>query len=223
MAWQAQNGCDTLDAMNRWLSVFVAGASFSAALAQDLPTEELPKPGDVLPEEGEPLEIEPPLLITTRGPDGSLPDARGTTPANVDIAKLEKNLARATKNAGSAERMFKAGIISKVEMEERGLRVIRLRVSLEAVRLEEVRRAVQEQKDRGSAAVSEADLQASEQALAQAEQAAARAAEERHRAELDAALRNLQRQQKLLALGSGRKADLNRAQERLAELQRTGN
>ncbi|HEV3410786.1 MAG TPA: hypothetical protein VG095_10865, partial [Chthoniobacterales bacterium] len=54
---------------------------------------------------------------------------------------------------------------------------------------------------------------------ATAEETAKRTAEERHRAELEAALRNLQRQQKLLALGSGRKADVSRAEKRLAELQ----
>ena len=206
--------------MNRWLSALVVATSFSVALAQDLPTEELPAPGDPLPTQDVPLEIEPPLLITTRGPDGSLPDPRGSAPANVDIAKLEKDLARATKNAAGAERLFKAGIISKVDMEERGLRVVRLQASLEAARFEEAKRAMQEQKERAGAASSETDLQASEQSVAEAEQAAARAAEERRRAELEAALRNLQRQQKLLALGSGRKADLNRAQQKLAELQR---
>jgi multidrug resistance efflux pump len=67
------------------------------------------------------------------------------------------------------------------------------------------------------------EVSSTAEALAQAEEAAARAAEERNRAELDAAQRNLQRQQKLLALGSGRKADVNRAQEKLAELQRGKN
>ena len=208
--------------MIRWLAVLVALALLNAALAQDLPHEELPKPG-MLPEEGEPLEIEPPLLITTRGPDGSLPDTRAATPTDADIAKLEKDLARATKNAASAERLFKAGIISKVDMEERGLRVVRLEASLASARVEEAKRLIAEKKERPAGEISEADLRASEEALAQAEQAAAHAAEERHRAELDAALRNLQRQQKLLALGSGRKADLNRAQQKLAELQRTEN
>jgi glycerol dehydrogenase-like iron-containing ADH family enzyme len=42
---------------------------------------------------------------------------------------------------------------------------------------------------------------------------------QRQQAELEQALRNLQRQQKLLALGSGRKADVTRAEARVAELQ----
>jgi hypothetical protein len=60
-------------------------------------------------------------------------------------------------------------------------------------------------------------------AVADAEAAARRAAEERHRAEIEQAFRNLQRQQKLLALGSGRKADVNRAEQKLAELQASKN
>lgn len=207
--------------MTRWLTVIVAAAAFSTAFAEELPTEVLPQVGDVEPAEGEPLEIEPPLLITTRELDGALPDMRkAAAPGNVDLAKLERDLARAVRNASGAERLFKAGIISKVEMEERGLRVIRLQAALENARLADAKRAVDEQKQRVAADTSDTELKTSEELLAQAEQAAARATEERHRAELDAALRNLQRQQKLLALGSGRKADVNRAQEKLAELQR---
>ena len=208
--------------MTAWLRAFVAAASITTALAQELPSEQLPTPGEVEPAQSEPLEIEPPLLITTRDLDGGLPAASrsGDAPANLDIAKLEKDLARATRNAGSAERLFKAGIISKMEMEERGLRVIRLQASLENARLEHLKRAAEEQKERSGTGAAVVEGTPTAEALAEAEAAAARAAEERHRAELDAALRNLQRQQKLLALGSGRKADVNRAQEKLAELQR---
>ena len=208
--------------MTAWLRAIVAAASITNALAQEVPHELLPQAGEIEPGQGEPLEIEPPLLITTRGPDGALPDSslkRGA-PANLDITRLEKDLARAVRNASGAERLFKAGIISKVEMEERGLRVIRLQASLENARLEHAKRAAEEQKERPGLDGSGVELAAVEETLAQAEQAAARAAEERHRADLEAALRNLQRQQKLLALGSGRKADVNRAQEKVVELQR---
>jgi outer membrane protein TolC len=54
--------------------------------------------------------------------------------------------------------------------------------------------------------------------LAHAIKAAHAAAAERERAELEAAKTNLQRQQKLLALGSGRKSDVARAEQKLAEL-----
>jgi hypothetical protein len=45
------------------------------------------------------------------------------------------------------------------------------------------------------------------------------AIEKKEKAELDAAILNLQRQKKLLAMGSGRKAEVNRAQEKVSALQ----
>ena len=54
--------------------------------------------------------------------------------------------------------------------------------------------------------------------LAQLTDVAQSAAARRERAELDAAEANVRRQQKLLALGSAHKSDVNRAQEKLAEL-----
>ena len=45
------------------------------------------------------------------------------------------------------------------------------------------------------------------------------AKERRERAELDAALLNLRRQKKLLVLGSGRKSEVSRAEEKVAALQ----
>jgi hypothetical protein len=211
--------------MKRWLILLLAAAAYTSAPAEDLPTEELPIAGEVEPSQSPPLEIEPPLLITTRGPDGALLDfsRSAAPPPNLDIAKLEKDLARAIRNASGADRLFKAGIISKVEMEDRGLKVIRLQASLENARLEDLKRAAQEQQEQSAGDAPAVEVSSTAEALAQAEEAAARAAEERNRAELDAALRNLQRQQKLLALGSGRKADVNRAQEKLAELQRGKN
>lgn len=182
----------------------IAFAAFNARAAEALPA----------PETGESFPIEPPLLISRRTPDGS-PIASGALeksgPDDGDLERLETVLIRAKKNAGSAERMFKAGIISKVDAEERVLRVIRLEAKIAAARVEKLKRD------------SEQAAPASPDSIISAEEAATRATEAQHRAELDAALRNLQRQQKLLALGSARQADVNRAQEKLTELQRPPN
>lgn len=179
----------------RWWAGAIAATIFAATLSG---ADDLPKP-----EESEGLEIDPPLLIQNRGADG-LPiiPAAAQSP---DLAKLENDLTRAKKSAAAAERLFKGGIISKVEAEERALRVVRLQAALASAQLEDAK--------------TKADAVEHSELIAQAEQAAERAAEERHRAELEVALRNLQRQQKLLALGSGRKADVNRAEKKLAELQ----
>jgi hypothetical protein len=95
-----------------------------------------------------------------------------------------------------------------MEAEQRALKVVQLTAALAEARL---------QAAKAEAAESEQPTAAS--TLAEAEEAAKRAAEERHRAETEQALRDLQRQQKLLALGSGRRADVNRAEKKLAELQ----
>ena len=179
--------------MSRWFGALLSAIAITSLLAE----EDSP-----LPEPDEGLEIEPPLLIQGREPDGS-PVVATPVPRS-DIAKLEKDLARAEKGAASADRLYRAGIIAKVEAEERVLRVVRLEAQLAAARLDDARNKTEEQ---------------NEQEIAQAEEAAKRASEERHHAEIEAALRNLQRQQKLLALGSARKADVNRAEKRLAELQ----
>ena len=62
------------------------------------------------------------------------------------------------------------------------------------------------------------ELEAAKAALAQLTETAQIFSAKRERAELDAAEANLRRQKKLLALGSAHKSDVNRAQEKLAEL-----
>ena len=188
------------------LNVSIAGSVCAAE-------ESLPQ------EEEEALEIEPPLLIQSRAADGTLvvTGAGPLTDPEMEIAKLEKELARAKKNADGGERLYKRGIISKLDSENRALKVVQLEASLAEARLAETKRRATAQKETGS--VSESGTTASDLNVAQATEAARRAADEKRRAELDAALRNLQRQQKLLALGSGRKADVSRAEQKLAELQ----
>ena len=191
--------------MKRWIGALLCSIALSASANEDLP---LPS------HDGEePGEIEPPLLIMSRARDGSIPDLPGVMkeapPA--DVAKLETDLIRAQKRAAGADRLYKAGIIAKVDAEQRVLKVVQLEAALAQARLEAAK----------AKAESTGDA-ATEAQIADAQDAAERALEERQRAELDAAFRNLQRQQKLLALGSGRKVDVNRAEAKLAELQQPG-
>lgn len=201
--------------MKRWIGAWLAITSTAVLLAQE---PELPVAGGT----ELPLEIEPPLLIQNRGPESPLPDASPSSPATPDIVKIEKDLARAKRNAGSADRMFRAGIIAKVEAEERLLKVVRLEAKLAEARLNEAKSKAEVQKAESVVQI-EAQLRAGNDQVAEAERLAQEAAKERQKAELEAAFRNLQRQQKLLALGSGRKADVNRAEQKLAELQRASN
>jgi hypothetical protein len=182
----------------------------SIITAQDLPTHD--------PDES--FEIEPPLLIPNRANE-PLPDpaAVAKSGSHLDPDRLTKELERAKKSAASAERLFKIGALAKVEAEQRVLRVVRLESDLENARLEQIKQEItQREQQVASGEISKADLSQSEVALARETQAAHDAAEKRRRAEIEAAELNLRRQQKLLALGSGRKSEVNRAERKLAEL-----
>jgi hypothetical protein len=166
-------------------------------------------------QEPDSFDIEPPVLkqnltdqplSTTEVPDG-------------DVARLEKQLDRAKKNASGAERLYKIGVLAKVEVEQRALKVARVEsdfVNAQLVRAKNDLAAQESQLAAGEGTKDE--LEAAKAAVAQLTEAAQIAAQKRERADLDAAEANLRRQQKLLRLGSAQKSDVTRAQEKLAEL-----
>ena len=87
--------------MRRWL--IILGMIVAAVPAFSLDEPELPGQSDGLPSD-----IEPPLLSQNLAPDDSTLDPRSTS-------AIEDELARARKRAASADRLFRAGIIAKVE------------------------------------------------------------------------------------------------------------
>ena len=171
-------------------------------------------------QEPDSFDIEPPLLIPNRA-DASLLDARSSeaNAQDVDLVKRENDFERAKRNAVGAERLCKIGAISKLEAEQRALRVVRLESDLADARLERAKEqaAVLQTRVAGDEAVSD-ELEGAKKELARLTEAAQTAAAKRERAEIDAAEANLHRQQKLLALGSARKSDVGRAEQKLAEL-----
>src|SRR5947207_1754296 len=181
--------------------------------------EELPK--DPL----ESFDIEPPLLNQNIGlPNSGKSTAGADSQKELDPEQIALALEKAKKSAAAGERLYKSGVIAKVEAENRGMKVIRLETDLAAARLETAKEAVamlQTRLDAGE--ISPGDLETAKSALVVATNEAQAAATKRERAELDAALLNLHRQQKLLALGSGRKSEVNRAQEKVAALQQQKN
>src|SRR6266568_6421297 len=166
-------------------------------------------------EEPDAFDIEPPILKQNLSdeplPAGGTPDA--------EVARLEKQLGRAKRSAAGAERLYKIGVLAKVEVEQRLLKVVRCESDLANARLASAKEEVAAQESQVAAGESTKDeLEAGKAALAQLTEAAQMAAAKRERAELEAAEANVRRQQKLLALGSADKSDVNRAQEKLAEL-----
>ena len=166
-------------------------------------------------QEPDSFDIEPPVLkqnltdqplSTTEAPDG-------------DVARLEKQLDRAKKNASGAERLYKIGVLAKVEIEQRALKVARLESDFANAQLARAKNDLAAQESQLAAGEgTKAELETAKAAVAQLTEAAQIAAAKRERADLDAAEANLRRQQKLLRLGSAQKSDVSRAEQKLAEL-----
>ncbi|PYI93861.1 MAG: hypothetical protein DME97_03010 [Verrucomicrobia bacterium] len=190
---------------------------FVFAFAATLPAQEqLPT------DPNEPMEIEPPLLIQ-EAPNRNIvyttpgtPDSKPLPDPDQIAAALEK----AKKSAASGERLYKSGIIAKVDAESRVLKVIRLEADLAEAKLELANQNVAAQQTRLEAGeISQVEIETAQSLAVAAMKEAESATAKKENAELDAAMLNLQRQKKLLAMGSGRKAEVNRAQEKVSALQ----
>ena len=166
------------------------------------------------------FDIEPPLLIPNRADNpAAQPGFSAETSENVDLAKLEKQFEHAKRSAAGAERFCKIGALSKVEAEQRVLRLMRLEFDLTHARLARAKEEMLgKEKQFAAGEIGKADLAEAETTLALAIEAAHAATVRREQAELDAAEANVHRQEKLLALGSARKSDVIRAEQKLAEL-----
>jgi len=168
------------------------------------------------------MDIEPPLLIQ-EAPNQNVvytrPDSPQQNPAP-DPDRIAASLEKARKSAASGERLYKGGIIAKVEAENRVLKVIRLEAELASARLESAKQNVAAQQARLDAGeILEPVLEAAKLMELEAMKEAEAAEAKKSQAELEAAQLNLRRQQKLLAMGSGRKSEVNRAQEKVSALQ----
>src|SRR5438067_1290747 len=166
-------------------------------------------------DEPDAFDVEPPLLKQNLSAD-----VRRERPTQeADIANLEKQFDRAKRNADGAERLYKIGVLSKMEVEQRLLRATRCEAALANARVARAKEDLAMQQSQvPTDQSSEKELHAAKAVLAQLTEAAQLASAKCAQAELAAAEANLQRQQKLLKLGSARKSDVERAEQRLAEL-----
>jgi hypothetical protein len=161
-------------------------------------------------EEPDSFDVEPPILKQNLS-DEPLP--------NGDMARLEKQLEHAKQNAAGAERLCKIGVLAKMEVEQRLLKVIRCESDLANARVARAKEELAEKESQlATGEITRDELESMKTALAQLTEAAQAATAKRERAELEAAEANLRRQQKLLKLGIGQKSDVTRAEEKLAEL-----
>ena len=189
------------------LPVTVIAAAMVALAAGQSPQNESEEPDS--------FDIEPPILKENLSAEPSA----GAPAPDGDIPRLEKQLERAKRNAAGAERLCKIGVLSKMEVEQRFLKVVRCESNLANARLAQAKEEVAEQVSRVAPDENaKAELDGAKIALSQLAEAAERASQKRERAELDFAEANLRRQQKLLKLGSAQKSDVSHAEQKLAEL-----
>jgi multidrug resistance efflux pump len=161
-----------------------------------------------------PPDVEPAILKGNPSPERAVTEAPGDA-----VARCEKKLEAAKENIKGIERLCKTGVLSKAEMEERLLKAIQCEAELASARLVETKQKIA---DLQSAAASDENaknqLASAKVALKQLGEAAEAAAAKRNRAELEAAEANVRRQQALLKRGVAAKSDVDRAEEKLAEL-----
>ena len=165
-------------------------------------------------EQSDSFDVEPPTLKQNLSSDPSAPEAPGDA-----VARLEKKLEQAKGEAKGVERLCKNGVLSKVEMEQRLLKVMQCEAELASARLAEAKEKVAELESAVASGESAKDqLASAKAALKQLSEAAEGANAKRERAELETAEGNVRRQQQLLKLGLAAKSDVDRAEEKLTEL-----
>jgi multidrug resistance efflux pump len=183
--------------------IFITGAMIAFAGDESSNSEE---PGE--------FDIEPPILKQNLSDEL----AKTATPDG-DVARCEKKLERAKRNAAGAERLWKIGVLAKVEVEQRALKAIKCEAELASARVVQAKGTVAEQESRvASGEATKQELEVAKTALAELIEAEQKAIAKREGAELEFAEANLRRQQRLLKLGSAHRSDVTNAEEKLAEL-----
>jgi multidrug resistance efflux pump len=160
------------------------------------------------------FDVEPPILkqnLSDELAEAGTPDG--------DVARCEKKLERAKRNAAGAERLWKIGVLAKVEVEQRALKMVKCETELVSARVAQAKETVAQQESRvASGETTKQELELAKTALAQLIEGEQKAVAKRETAELEFAEANLRRQQRLLKLGSAHKSDVTNAEEKLAEL-----
>ena len=182
---------------------FFASAMIALAAEQSTNSEE---PGE--------FDIEPPILkqnLSDELAESATPDG--------DVARCEKKLERAKRTAAGAERLWKIGVLAKVEVEQRALKAVKCEAELASARVAQAKGTVAEQESRvASGEATKQQLEVAKAMLAQLIEAEEKAIAKRETAEVEFAEANLRRQQRLLKLGSAHRSDVTNAEEKLAEL-----
>jgi multidrug resistance efflux pump len=191
-----------------WIILPFMGAALLRA-QDDLPHH---APGDA-------LDFEPKLMLD--GPHAA-PVASPTPSPEDRVQQCEAALLVAEQRAADSEQLFKEDILAKVEMEARILRIVQVRKELADARLDvATAQAEAAKKSFDARAASQSDLDTANAALKTAQTTAAAASAEWDKAQLDAAILDLQRKRKLYSEGVGTRRELQMAEDRVALLSGT--
>src|SRR4030095_13428516 len=111
---------------------FLASAVIAFAADQSSNSEE---PGE--------FDVEPPILkqnLSDELAEAATPDG--------DIARCEKKLERAKRNAAGAERLWKIGVLAKVAVEQRAFKALKCEAELASARVAQAKGTVAEEESR---------------------------------------------------------------------------
>ncbi len=188
-------------------SALVCAFALATAAGQDLPKRSSPTD----------LDLAEPKLMLNDVPKAPLP---GEVPSSdqipADVAKLEAAVERAKKNAAFRERLFKQGVLCKLEAEQGEMKVVQLTKDLANARVEADKRAVEElQKQPALDESAKKTLAQVEERLTAETAAAQEAVTKFQEAQRAAAEIRVWREKKLLALGAGSRSAVKRAEAAL--------
>ena len=140
----------------------------------------------------------------------------------MDVERAKTELDRAQRKEQRWEKLFKSGIVAKVDAEACVLATARARARYEKARVADQQHALETLRQRAAGGQLTADaVKAAESALATAQTMSAEADAALQHTELMLAEVNVDRQRRLLALGAGSKTQLQRAESTLAKLKQS--
>jgi hypothetical protein len=170
---------------------------------------------------GNALDFEPKLIL--EGTDSADLSATRPTPSPEDrVQQCQAALLLAEQRAADSEQLFKEGILAKVEAEACFLRVTQRKKELADALLDAAQaRADTTAKSFNAHGASQADLDSANAALKAARDAAASASADWDKAQLDAAILDLQRKRKLYSEGVASQHEVQVAEDRVALLSGT--
>ena len=127
------------------------------------------------------FDVEPPILkqnLSDELAESGTPDG--------DVPRCEKKLERARRNAAGAERLWKIGVLAKVEVEQRALKAVKCEAELASTRVAQAKGTVAEQESRvASGDATKQELEVAKTALTQLIEAEQKAVAKRESAEVE--------------------------------------